>query len=291
MTVKQSIDDYLAHLASEGRSPHTVGAYRRDLAAFERFADREQLLEPDEVTPDALVRFMASHEVRYGTSGVRAAASINRYRVALKALYAFLEARWLVSRNPTAILRCQRHRGLPPVVLTAAEITKLVNSQFRGNNGPRDHALITFMLLTGCRLAETAALDITDIDLNARVAILRTTKGGDPDRVMLSPTLTRIIKAHVGQAGDSNAPLFTAQGRRLSTRQIQRIVSLRVREVGIDKPITAHSLRHSFATLLYNQTGDIRLVQQALRHTHVTTTEIYAQIEPSRWRREVARIA
>ncbi|MBA4389101.1 MAG: hypothetical protein C0404_14105, partial [Verrucomicrobia bacterium] len=113
--------------------------------------------------------------------------------------------------------------------------------------------------------------------------------GGDPDRVMISPKLAKILAKLIGDATDG--PLFTAAGRRLSTRQVQRVVSLRVREAGINKPITAHSLRHSFASMLYNQTGDIRLVQQALRHTHVTTTEIYAQIEPSRWRREVARIA
>jgi integrase len=145
------------------------------------------------------------------------------------------------------------------------------------------------MLLTGCRLAETAALDITDIDLVVRVATLRTTKGGYPDRVMISPRLAKILAAHVGRRTDG--PLFMAAGRRLSTRQIQRIVTARVQEAGVTKPITAHSLRHSFATRLYNQTGDIRLVQQALRHTHVTTTEVYAQIEPARWRRAVVKVA
>ena len=290
MNIAKSVTDYLDHLAADGRSPHTVGAYRRDLSAFTRFAEREHLHELDDVTPEVLTRFMASQGVRYATNGrSRASASVNRYRVALKALYAFWEARWVVARNPTAILRCQKHRGLPPVILDAAEITKLVNGRFRGNNGTRDHALIAFMLLTGCRLAETAALDITDIDLKVRVAVLRTTKGGDPDRVMLSPTLAKILRAHISDA--SNGPLFTAAGRRLSTRQTQRIVTRRIHEAGIDKPITAHSLRHSFASMLYNQTGDIRLVQLALRHVHLTTTEVYAQIEPSRWRREVAKLA
>jgi integrase/recombinase XerC len=288
--IPKAIADYLEHLVHEGRSPHTVNAYRRDLRAFERFAMKEKLRELSDVTPESLTRFMASPGVTQDARGrSRAPASINRYRVALKALYAFLEQRWLVSRNPTAILRCQRHRGLPPVVLNAQEINILVNSRGDGNVGARDHALVCFMLLTGCRLAETAALDITDVDLVGLVATLRTTKGGDPDRVMLSPRLAKILAAHVGKRADG--PLFTAHGRRLSTRQIQRIVTARVQEAGITKPITAHSLRHSFATRLYNQTGDIRLVQQALRHTHVTTTEVYTQIEPARWRRAVAKVA
>ena len=290
MNIALSVTDYLDHLEAEGRSPHTVGAYRRDLSTFVRFTAREKLNELDDVTPETLTRFMTSYDVRYATNGCRrASASVNRYRVALKALYAFWEARWVVSRNPTAILRCEKHRGLPPVILDAAEITRLVNGRFRGNNGARDHALIAFMLLTGCRLAETAALDVTDIDLKVQVAVLRTTKGGDPDRVMLSPTLAKVLGKHIGEATDG--PLFTAAGRRLSTRQIQRIVTLRVHEAGIDKPITAHSLRHSFATALYNSTCDIRLVQLALRHCHVTTTEAYAQITAKRWRKEVAKIA
>lgn len=292
MPIAPAVVDFLLHLANEGRSPHTVAAYRRDLAAFVSFANHEKLIELGGVTPADLTRFMASPTVRQDATGrARASASINRYRVALKSLYAFAEARWLVERNPTAILRCQRHRGLPPVVLDASEIARLVGAEFIGTTGRRDHAIIAYMLLTGCRLAETAALNVGDIDLGARVAILRKTKGGDPDRVMISPTLAEVLAAHIGRDVNAFTPLFSASGRRLSTRQVQRIVTRRIAEAGIDKPITAHSLRHSFATLLYNQTGDIRLVQQALRHTHVTTSEIYAQVDPVRWRREIAAIA
>lgn len=291
MNIAQAVDAYLHHLKDERRSPHTVNAYRRDLDAFVSFTVGESLDEIGEVTPADLTRFMTCPQVLQDRAGqTRAPASVNRYRVAVKALYAFAEARWLVDRNPTAILRCQRHRGLPPVILDASEITRLVNSAFVGNTGMRDHALICFMLLTGCRLAETAALNVGDIDLDTRVAILLKTKGGDPDRVMLSPTLVGILVAHIG-GDDPGSPLFAAGGRRLSTRQVQRIVTRRVQEAGIAKPITAHSLRHSFATRLYNATGDIRLVQQALRHTHVSTTETYAQVDPLRWRREVAAIA
>lgn len=289
MKAFHATERFLESLTAEGRSPHTVAAYRRDLAVFTAFIGDVPL---DTVTPDLLQRFMGHKSVQVGPTGApRAKASINRYRVTVKALYAWADARWLVQRNPTSILRCQRHRGLPPVVLDASEIARLVGASFAGPTGERDHALICFMLLTGCRLAETAALNIGDIDLGSRVAILRKTKGGDPDRVMLSPTLAGILAEHIGSGALADAPLFTAGDRRLSTRQVQRIVTKRIAEAGINKAITAHSLRHSFATLLYNQTGDIRLVQQALRHTHVTTSEIYAQVDPARWRREIAAIA
>ena len=289
MTIPEAVSQYLASLEAERRSPHTINAYRRDLAAFVAFAGH---LDLNAVTPALLQRFMATDGVQLRPCGTRRAkATINRYRVALKALFAFCEARWLVDRNPTNILKCQRPRGLPPVVLDAEEIVRLVGSEFGGSIGPRDHALVCFMLLTGCRLAETAALNVGDLDLEAGVAILRCPKGGDPDRVMLSPQLVQILASHIGENAEPDAPLFTARGRRLSIRQIQRIVTARVHEAEIDKPVTAHTLRHSFATRLYNQTGDIRLVQKALRHSHVTTTEVYAQVEAQRWRSAIARIA
>ncbi|MBU2501971.1 tyrosine-type recombinase/integrase, partial [bacterium] len=78
-------------------------------------------------------------------------------------------------------------------------------------------------------------------------------------------------------------PLFrTGAGRRLCCRQVQRIVAGRCQEAGITKTMTPHVLRHTFATRLYNATGDLRLVQVALRHAHVTTAEIYAQVDPKR---------
>ena len=289
MNVPEAVEQYLESLKAERRSPHTIAAYQRDLAAFVTFVGE---LDLNSVTPALLQRFMANDGVQFRTCGARRAkATINRYRVALKALFAFCGARWLVERNPTSILKCHRQRGLPPVVLNAEEITQLVGSLFNGSNGPRDHALVSFMLLTGCRLAETAALNVGDIDLDTGVAILRSPKGGDPDRVMLSPQLVKILEVQVGKNVESDKPLFTTHGRRLSIRQIQRIVTARVHDAGIEKPVTAHTLRHSFATRLYNQTGDIRLVQIALRHSHVTTTEVYAQVEAQRWRSAIAIIA
>ena len=289
MNVPEAVAQYLESLEGEGRSPHTVSAYRRDLSVFVAFVGE---LDLNAVTPALLQRFMASDGVQVRSCGTRRAkATVNRYRVALKALFAFCDARWLVERNPTSILKCRRPRGLPPVVLDSDEIARLVGAQFTGPTGPRDHALICYMLLTGCRLGETAALNVGDLDLDAGVAVLRCPKGGDPDRVMLSPQLVEILKIQVMEREDPDEPLFTANNRRLSVRQIQRIVNIRVQEIGISKHITAHSLRHTFATALYNKTCDIRLVQRALRHSHVTTTEIYAQIEGQRWRSAVAEIA
>ena len=286
MRVSQAVEDYLKHLASEQRSPHTVNAYRRDLSAFVRFTAREKLYDLADITPANLTAFMASQEVRYSPIGRRRApASVNRFRVALKALYAFLGARWLVDRNPTTILRCQRHRSLPPEVLTENEIRQVLKFHYRGRTAGRDRALITFMLLTGTRLAETVALNVGDIDLGTKTALIREPKGGEPARIVLSDRVVAALRPVATRAHDD--PLFRTGTRRLGCRQVQRIVEQRLQEAGIERRLTPHGLRHTFATRLYNQTGDIRLVQQALRHHHVTTSEQYCQVDPLRWRAAV----
>jgi len=115
MKISRAVDEYLASLAADGRSPHTIAAYRRDLDAFVRFAGDVDIRT---VTPETLTRFMASDSVQVGPCGApRAKSTINRYRVALKALFAWAGARWLIQRNPTAILKCQRHRAAPPVIV------------------------------------------------------------------------------------------------------------------------------------------------------------------------------
>jgi len=215
----------------------------------------------------------------------RAKSTINRYRVALKALFAWAEARWMVDRNPTRVLKCRRHRGLPPTVLSDREVECVLNTVYGGRNAGRDHALLTFMLTTGCRLGETAGLNVGDIDTHRATVTLRSPKGGDPDRVLLTDDCLTCLTAVLAGNTSPDTPVFRAsKGQRLSIRQIQRVVAARLHEAGIERHVTPHDLRHTFATRLYNQTGDIRLVQHALRHEFVTTTQIYAHVDPLRLR-------
>lgn len=286
MNIELAARQYLESLAADGRSQHTIGAYRRDLAAFTRFAGDIDL---GAVTPALLQRFMASELVQIGPTGqLRAKASVNRYRVALKALFGWAEARWLIARNPTSILKCMRPKALPRETLSEAELERVLNTEYKGHHGQRDRAILGFMLMTGCRLAETVALSTADIDWQRQTASLRRPKGGDPDRVPLSGRCVSLLEACRTPGAPGSQPLFrSGSNRRLSCRQVQRIVGQRLREAGIDRHLSPHVLRHTFATRLYNQTGDIRLVQTALRHEHLATTEIYAHVDPHRLRAAV----
>ena len=112
----------------------------------------------------------------------------------------------------------------------------------------------------------------------------RKVDGGTEGLVFLNPGLRRLMRRYLkenGTQGDCGpgTPLFRANtGRRLGARQIQLRFAQRLKDAGIDRPVSIHSLRHTFATRLYEKTGDLHLVQRALGHRQITTTEVYAKV-------------
>jgi len=180
MTVQDAVDQYLASLAAEQRSPHTVNAYRRDLRAFTTFTGDLKL---DDVHARVAAALHGLHHVQVRACGTqRAKATINRYRVTLKALFAVGGREVARRAQSSTILKCRRYRALPPEVLTDEEVERVITFSYKGKHADRDRALLTFMLTTGCRLGETVALNCGDVDLVRKTATLRSTKGVIPTR-------------------------------------------------------------------------------------------------------------
>lgn len=141
------------------------------------------------------------------------------------------------------------------------------------------------------RLGSLVSLNLGDIDLKSGVAQIRT-KGNGRDKVFLNPQLQRLIARYLTNVGpEANtspaSPLFrSVHGRRLGARQIQLNFAKWCREAGVAASV--HSCRHTFATRLYRKTGDLHLVQRALGHRQITTTEIYAKVSDKSLRRALA---
>jgi integrase/recombinase XerC len=155
-----------------------------------------------------------------------------------------------------------------------------------GQNGSltrRDRLIFELLLGTGIRLGSLVGLNRGDVDLRTGTLNIRL-KGGTEGRVFLNHALRRLLgqflKENATQANCApNTPLFRGQsGNRLSARQIQFRFAKWFQEAEIDRQVSLHSLRHTFATRLYEKTGDLHLVQRALGHRQITTTEIYARV-------------
>jgi integrase/recombinase XerC len=194
------------------------------------------------------------------------------------------ESGW-IKENPARLIRSSPTAIKEPATLTAAEIKRLRAALDRqdGLLASRDRLIFELLLGTGIRLGSLVGLNVGDVDLQTGILRIKL-KGGTEGRMFLNRELRRLIrrypkeKATQGECG-LDTPLFRGQsGNRLGARQIQLRFAKWFREAGIGRPISIHSLRHTFATQLYEKTGDLHLVQRALGHRQITTTEIYARV-------------
>jgi site-specific recombinase XerD len=152
----------------------------------------------------------------------------------------------------------------------------------------RDALMFMLLLGTGIRLGSLVTLNVEDVDVTQRTLRIKG-KNGTEQFVFLSRQLKKLLKFHLkNYPAGATDPLFTSmRGRRIGARQVQLRFTYWLENAGITRRYSIHSLRHLFATRIYEKTGDLRLTQRALGHKRITTTEIYAQVADSRLKRAV----
>jgi len=172
----------------------------------------------------------------------------------------------------------QRRRKKLPTVLSREEVVWLLD-QARGK--PKRYAIVATLYSTGLRLGELVKLRISDIDSKAMILHVRQGKGGKDRQVQLSPQLLRVLRDYWRSAQvKPKSWLFPGVNidNPLDPSGIQRMVSSLSKRAGIDKPVSPHTLRHSFATHLLEDRTDLRTIQSLLGHSQITTTEVYLHI-------------
>lgn len=268
------IDRYLAHLAVERRSsPHTVAAYRRDLARF--------AAESGAVSSTAV----RSHHIRAFAGRLHARGlsprSIARHLSSVRGLFAYLVGRAELGVNPASGVRAPKGRERLPKTLDPDQTMQLFTVPVESDLDLRDHAMAELFYSSGLRLAELVAIDIRDLDLGGGFVTV-TGKGGKTRVVPVGSAAREAIRAWLavrpGVGGDD--PLFTGRGNaRISPRSVQlRLKKLAARATGNDG-VHPHMLRHSFASHLLESSGDLRAVQELLGHADLSTTQIYTHLD------------
>ena len=274
MKLKTAIEEFTLHLRACGMSPHTIGSYGHDLGLLADFTDTPV----ERVTSGVLDRFVTSRTVTHKADGSpKKPGSIDKVKTSLKAFFRWAEEAGRVRRNPAATLRLKQRRRPAPEVLTVQEKERLIEAIESADSGHagRDALLVELILNTGLRVAEAVGVDVGDINLaERRLTIVG--KGGDSQRVFLNTRLCERLEAFLDGRENPNEPLFLSnRDRRLSVRHAQCLVYRWLKKAGITKRISVHGLRHTFAMHLLERTGNLRIVQQALRHRNIATTLIY----------------
>lgn len=270
--------------AARGASPHTLRAYRSDLLEFCAHCAEQELSTPTEITPRTLRSFLFALDDR----GLSRSSSQRK----LSAARSFLQ--WLVERaelsaHPGRGLRASKTPRRLPGALSAPECERLIEScDTTRPLGRRDRALLEFIYSAGSRAAETAALDLADLDLQRGIARVR--GKGRKDRLVAvgakarEALTTYLTDPQRPPPRDGRAIFLNARGGRLTTRSIGLIVARAALQSGLNRRVHPHMLRHSFATHLLDAGADLKSVQELLGHAHLTTTQIYTHVSIERLR-------
>ncbi len=270
------IEEFLSHLQVERRvSPHTLDAYRRDLAALGAWAAAHDLDDVSTLDTEQLRAFVAA-EHRRGLSP----KSLQRRLSACRSFYQWLLRHGRITATPAAALRAPKSARRLPQVLDADEASRLVQVPTDVPLGLRDRALLELFYSSGLRLSELCALRWSDIDLaGGYVTVLG--KGSKQRIVPVgSHARTALAAWRQEQCAAAGTPIFPGRhGAPISPRAVQLRLKLLAQRQGMFKHVHPHMLRHSFASHILESSGDLRGVQELLGHADIATTQIYTHLD------------
>lgn len=293
--VPPDVQEYLRHLAKERDvSPHTVTAYRRDLAAFAEFlggyygADGWSWEGVDRLA----MRGFLAHLSRRGVGKRTMARTLSGVR----SFYRWMHRNEMVESNPARAVGAPRQEKHLPGYLDRVQIDLLFQlAEARALEGNfvdvRNLAILELFYSTGMRLSELQGLSRGDLDLVSQQVKVRG-KGrkeriipvGDHAQLALRNYEAKRddLLRQVGSAGERSAYFLARTGKRIGVRMVQKVVSSFLEQVDEDAGLSVHSLRHTFATHLLDAGADLRAVQELLGHASISTTQIYTHTSVER---------
>ena len=279
---------FLEYLTVElGLSANTRQAYERDLRLFCKTLGFKN--------SDALVNVSREQITGYMTQlkeeGL-AAATIARKLAAIKAFYRFMTAEGYMDANPAEVVEAGTKGIKLPRVLSEDEVVRLLNQpDITTAEGFRDRTMLEVLYATGMRVSELISLTLERVDLNMKY-IIAFGKGSKERIVPLGSVAAEFLQQYLEKvrpklthAGRNTNIVFLAFGGHELTRQrFWQIIRAYGRKANINKALTPHILRHSFATHLLDNGADLRSVQELLGHSDISTTQIYTHLTNKRLR-------
>lgn len=282
------ISEYLDHLAVErGTSANTLDSYARDLRRYGVFLASAGVAGLATVREEQVTGFLAA--LRDGTGEHRplAPSSAARALVAARGLHRFAFREGLIPTDVAAGVHPPSPPKRLPKALGLDDVLRLLEV-FPAEGGPRclrDRALLEFLYSTGARISEAVGLDRDDVDAPARTVLLRGKGGkqrlvpvGRPALAALDAYLVRGRPTFSARGRGNPAVFLNARGARLSRQSAWAVLREAAARTEIAAAVSPHTLRHSFATHLLEGGADVRVVQELLGHSSVTTTQVYTLV-------------
>lgn len=270
------LSKFVEYMTGERKSRYTIKEYRFLVDQFLSFMNKK----PDEITPMDIERYKNFLAVKKRYSKTSQYLAIK----AVKLFYKSLDLRIPVNLTPP------KRPSHMPVYLSEDEAKRLIEA---ASADTRMHAIVSVLAYTGVRVGELCNLRISDVDLQEAIINVRSGKG-DKDRiVIMAEECVKALGSYLDlrlSMDTDNDYLFVSNRRvRFDTSTIERMIRDLGKKAGIQKKVTPHVLRHTFATSVLRNGGDIRFIQQILGHASVATTQIYTHLNDSALREMYAR--
>ena len=272
-------------------SDNTIQSYEQDLEQFVVFLEKKGMVSFSRLDQDIVEKFL-----RYEAKREIAPASLARKISALRTFFQYLIREKMSPENCAKLIDSPRFQRKIPDVLDEVEIESLLNApDLTKPIGIRDRAILELLYASGLRVSELTSLEFSHLDLEN--SMLRLWGKGFKERMVpFGEEASEALKRYFQQAREqilkekrSRSIFVGASGQPLTRQNIWVMIKKYSRKAGIEKTVTPHTLRHTFATHLLENGADLRVVQEFLGHSDIVTTQIYTHISKKILREAYAR--
>ncbi len=285
--MKEDIESFLNYLTVEkGFSGNTIEAYRNDLTQLLEFAEKETLKKSiipawDNFSRQSMLSYVLNLKERN-----YAVTTVARKVAAAKSFFGFMVSEGKLREDPTENVSSPKVGKPLPDALSISQVRKLIEQPAKSTtpDARRDRAMLELLYASGMRVIELISLNLGDVDVN-NCFVRCFGKGSKERMVPIYPQAAKIVDEYIKEVRplwahrESEKALFLNQrGERLTRQGLWQILKNYAREAGLDKQVTPHTLRHSFATHMLSGGADLRSVQELLGHANISTTQIYTHL-------------
>ncbi len=251
------LEKLIVELKLRGFSQQTINMYTFYNKKFLDFINKPE----EQITQEDIKLFLAEYTVK-------SPATLSLIKSALKFYYEEILNKELNK------LKTPKLQKKLPVVLTKDEIKELINS----TTHPKSKLIVELLYSTGLRLSECINLKVTDLDQKEKTGWVRKGKGSKDRLFILSDRLVEHLQTYLQNLDKNEIYLFPGRTGKLAQRTVQKIIENTTRKANIQKKVSPHTLRHSFATHLLEAGTNIRVIQELLGHSNLQTTQIYTKV-------------
>ena len=273
--INKEIYDYMNYLSLERQlSPNTIDGYRRDLEDFYKFVNKSYRI----IFKEDIIKYIEYLNKKVGPK------TINRHIVSIKNYFKYLERNDLIKNNPMSDITGLKTPKKMPRVLSVEEVDKLLDIELKDAYDYRNKAMLELMYSSGLRVSELLNLTINNIDFDMN--LVRIFGKGSKERIVpISEVATKYLFEYINLYRNTliknkvtDIIFLNSRGYKLSRQGFFKILRQIALEKGINREISPHVLRHSFATHLLNNGADLRSIQTMLGHENIETTQIYTHV-------------